>query len=259
MRFSGTPRPDFDYMQEEKRATGLKRVWEVLSRDYIRLYAAGMLNVLTMVPLGFLLGYAQATHSILISMLGGILGGIIAAPCFYGMCDSLMRSLRDDYTGWREQYRTSIRENWKSTLFPGAFWGMIFSLQFFILMHLHVLDGGVLILVSRVVSIAVFTGLFLWFISQHVLIQIGFAALFKNSFLLFFRFFPKTVEITAAALVYLGLLLRMFPNSVFLLISAGFWLPLLCIFLIIYPSLDQIFSIETTLQKRKKSSAQSED
>ena len=28
MRFSGTPRPDFDYMQEEKRATGLKRVWE---------------------------------------------------------------------------------------------------------------------------------------------------------------------------------------------------------------------------------------
>ena len=259
MRLPGITEPDFDYMREETRATGLKRVWEVLSRDYIRFITAGLFNVITMIPLGFLLGFAQATHSILISVLAGIIGGAAAGPCFYGLCDALMRGLRNDYTAWWEQYRTTMRDNWRSTLLPGAFWGTIFSLEFFILLHVDVLDGGLLLLISLFVSIAVFTGIFIWFVSQHVLIHLGFAGLLKNSFLLFFRFFPKTAEVTAAALFYLGLLFRLFPASVFLLLTAGFWLPLLCIFLIIYPSLDQVFNIETTLQKRKHGSVDYEE
>ena len=53
-------------------------------------------------------------------------------------------------------------------------------------------------------------------------------------------------------LLYMLLVWAIFPASVFLLLVAGLWLPLLCAFQIIYPTLDNVFHIEESLQEKTR-------
>ena len=81
---------------DEPRKTGLPRIWEMISRDFKSFWLAGALNVLLTLPFAFAVGYACATHSLLFALLAGVLGGLIAAPGFLGLADTLLRSLRDE-------------------------------------------------------------------------------------------------------------------------------------------------------------------
>lgn len=246
--------PFFDYSRpgpgippDAPRKTGLKRIWEMISRDYIAFWLAGILNLLLMFPFAYGVGYACATHSLLFALLAGIVGGIIAAPGFYGLADTLLRSLRDEPGFWWHRYSRALRKNWKSILFPGALMGTVFSIQCFILMHMHLLGGGIGLFLCQIVSMVVSVGIFAWALPQQVLLELSFAALVKNSLLLFFRYFFKTLQASLLLLVFAAIVLAMFPNSIFLLLVVGLWLPMLCSFQIIYPTLDDVFDIENTL------------
>lgn len=241
------PGPGID--PDAPRAKGLTRIWEMVSRDYLSFWRAGILNVLSLIPLLFLAGYAYATHSLLIAIIGGVIGGIIAAPCFYGLADTLLRSLRDEPGYWWHRYSRALRENWKKTLLPGAICGAIFTIQFFILLHMPVLDMGFGMLLCQLVSMTVFYGIFLWAIAQQVLVELTFPALLKNSILLFFRYFTKSLAAALIAVIWILLLMIIFPGSVFLMITLGLWVPMLCSLQIIYPKIDEIFGIEKTLNE----------
>lgn len=236
------------------RARGLKRLWEMISFDYRSFWLAGILNILTSYPFMFLTGYAYATHSLLIAMLTGAVCGMIAGPGFYGLADTLLRSLRDESGHWWDRYSNALKSNWKKTLFPGLICGLIFSVQLFILFHMTVLDGGLWLPVSQLISMIVFMGILLWALVQHALLEMKFTDLLKNSVLLFFLYIKKSIAAAAVALGYLFLVIFLFPGSVFLLISACFWLPLLCSFQIIYPVVDEVFSIEKKLSSRQAAS-----
>lgn len=249
----------FDYSRpgpgippDAPRATGLKRIWEMISRDYIAFWLSGIINLLLTFPFAFGVGYACATHSLLFALLVGIIGGMIAAPGFYGLADTLLRSLRDEPGFWWHRYSRAVKKSWKSTLFPGALMGTVFSVQIFILNHMHLLGGGLGLFLCQIVSMVVSTGLFLWALPQHVLLELSFGAFVKNSLLLFFRFFAKTIQASILFLMFVILVRVMFPGSVFLLLVAGLWLPLLCIFQIIYPQLDDVFGIEEALKQNNK-------
>lgn len=208
-----------------------------------------MLNLLSMLPFAFGAGYAYATHSLLFALLAGIIGGVIAAPGFYGLADTLLRSLRDEPGFWWHRYSRALRKNWKSTLFPGALMGTVFSLQYFIFAHMNLLDGGLGLFLCQVVSMVVSTGIFVWALPQQVLLELRFAALVKNSLLLFFRYFFKTLQASLLLLLFALIVLVLFPNSIFLLLVVGLWLPMLCSFQIVYPTLDELFQIENTLNQ----------
>ena len=130
--------------------------------------------------------------------------------------------------------------------------GTVFSVQLFILHHMPLLGGGLGLFGCQIVSMVVSTGLFLWALPQHVLLELRFGALVKNSLLLFFRFFGKTMQASLLFLLYMLLVWAIFPASVFLLLVAGLWLPLLCAFQIIYPTLDNVFHIEESLQEKTR-------
>ena len=240
-------RPGPGISPDEPRKTGLKRIWEMIARDYIAFWLAGLLNLLLIFPFAYGAGYACATHSVLFALLAGIVGGIIAAPGFYGLADTLLRSLRDEPGFWWHRYSRAVRKNWKSTLFPGALMGTVFSVQFFILMNMHLLDGGLGLFLCQIVSMVVSTGIFTWALPQQVLLELRFAALVKNSLLLFFRYFFKTLRASLLLLAFAAIVLTLFPNSIFILLIVGLWLPMLCCLQIIYPTLDDVFDIENAL------------
>lgn len=246
----------FDYSRpgpgippDAPRATGVKRIWEMISRDYKAFWMAGMLNLLLAFPYAYAVGFACATHSLLFALLAGSLGGLIAAPGFYGLADTLLRSLRDEPGFWWHRYSRALKKSWKSTLLPGALMGTVFSIQYFIMMHMHLLGGGLGLLLCQILSIVVSTGLFVWALPQQVLLELSFSALVKNSLLLFFRYLPKTLCASGLFLAFALAAWAMFPVSVFVLLVVGLWLPMLCIFQIIYPTLDDVFEIESTLKQ----------
>lgn len=242
------PGPGFD--PDAPRKTGLKRIWEMVARDYMSFWRAGMLNLLLMFPFAFGVGYACATHSLLFALLAGTIGGIIAAPGFYGLGDTLLRSLRDESGFWWYRYSRALGKNWKSALFPGALMGTIVSIQYFILMHMHLLGGGLGLLLCQIVSMVVSTGIFVWAFPQQVLLELSFVALIKNSLLLSLRYFFKTLQASLLLILFAGIVLAMFPNSIFLLLVVGLWLPVLCSFQIVYPTLDDVFDIENALNQK---------
>ncbi|MCR4951357.1 MAG: hypothetical protein K6A40_08560 [Solobacterium sp.] len=242
-----TPGPGID--PDAPRAVGLSRIWEMISRDYVSFWLAGILNVLTFLPFLFLAGLGYATHSLLIALLGGVIGGIIAAPGFYGLADTLLRSLRDEPGDWWYRYSGALKNNWKKTLVPGIIAGGIFSVQIFILLHIPMLDMGFGMVICQIVSMTVFTGIFLWALAQQVLIELSVMAMIKNSLLLFFRYLPRSLAASLIAIAWMILVNLLFPGSVFLLLTAGLWLPMLCCMQIIYPTIDEIFGIEKALNE----------
>lgn len=250
--FFNYSRPGPGIPPDAPRATGLKRIWEMISRDHTAFWLSGMLNLLLTFPFAYGVGYACATHSLLFTLLVGIIGGLIAAPGFYGLADTLLRSLRDEPGFWWHRYSRALKKSWKSTLFPGALMGTVFSVQFFTLMHMHLLGGGLGLFLCQIVSMIVSAGIFLWALPQQVLLELSFGALVKNSLLLFFRCFFKTLQAAAIMLLFVLLVWVMFPNSVFLLLVVGLWLPLLCAFQIIYPQLDDVFDIEESIRQKTK-------
>lgn len=243
-------RPGPGTLPDAPREKGLKRIWEMISRDYISFWLAGMINVLTFLPFALLAGYAYATHSLLIAILGGMIGGLIAAPGFFGLADTLLRSLRDEPGYWWHRYSRAMKNSWKSLILPGIVFGTAASVQIFILLHLQATDAGLVIFLSQIVSMTVFLILFLWTLCQHALLELSFGALIKNSILLALRYFGRSLAAAGIAAGYLLILRILFPGSVFLLITAGLWLGLLCCFQVIYPQIDEIFHIEKTLNEK---------
>lgn len=237
---------------DEPRKKGLRRIWELFCRDFKSFWPAGFINLVMSLPFAFGMGYARATHSLLIAILAGLLGGVIAAPSFLGLADTLLRSLRDEPGFWWHRYSRALKRGWKSTLLPGAILGTVFSLQYFTLMHMQLLDGGIGLFLCQLLSMAVALGIFAWALPQQALLELSFSARLKNSVLLFIRHFGKTLLAAGIALIYAIAVIAAFPGSVFLLLIAGLWLPLLCMLQIIYPVLDETFGIEEAIEQSRK-------
>ena len=249
----------FDYSRpgpgvnpDEPRKKGFPRIWEMISRDFKSFWPAGAINLLFSLPFVFALRFAYYTHSVLFALLAGLIGGILAAPSFLGLADTLLRSLRDEPGFWWHRYSRALKRSWKGTLLPGAIMGMVFSVQVFTLLHMPVIGGGLALLLCQLVGMILSVGLFAWGLPQQALLELSFPALVKNCFLLFFRHIGKTLTAAAILLGYAILVWLLFPASVFLLLAAGLWLPLLCALQVIYPTLDEIFGVEEAIEKSRK-------
>ena len=245
-------RPGPGVAPDEPRKTGLPRIWEMISRDFSGFWRAGMLNLIFTCPFLFGMGFACATHSLLLALLTGLLGGLLAAPSFLGLADTLLRSLRDEPGFWWYRYSLALRRGWKGTLLPGALLGTVFSMQIFTLMHMHLLGGGLGLFLCQVASMLLSAGLFAWVLPQQALLELRFPALVKNSLLLFFRYLPKTLAAAGILLAFALAAYLTFPLSAFVLLATGFWLPLLCAFQIVYPLMDRVFGIEEQIEKNRE-------
>ena len=136
-------RPGPGVSPDAPRKKGPARFFEMLGRDFVSFYLAGMLALASAMP--FVLGvwFAVATHSLVPLLLAGVLGGMIAAPQLCGLLDTILRSLRDEPGFWWTTYRRAWKRNAKASLLPGAIGGLLLAMQIFTVFHYDISAGVV--------------------------------------------------------------------------------------------------------------------
>ena len=89
-------RPGPGVSPDAPRKKGPARFFEILGRDLMSFYLAGLLALVSALPFVFGVWFAVDTHSLVPLLLAGVLGGMIAAPQLCGLLDTILRSLRDE-------------------------------------------------------------------------------------------------------------------------------------------------------------------
>lgn len=241
------PGPGID--PDTPRKKGAARFFELLGRDMASFWCAGMLALLSALPFALGLALAVMSHAVLIMVLAGVLGGMIAAPQLVGLQDTILRSLRDEPGYWWATYRRVWKRNLKASLLPGAVGGLILAMQVFAAWHLASGQGAMLVVL--LIGLMLLGGLAQYIFAQVALLDLPFATLLKNAVLLFFGYLPRTLLGVLWQGVYWGLLVGFFPFSAPVLLVTSFWLPAALSLMAIYPPLEKSFHIEDTIRKMR--------
>ena len=202
-------RPGPGVSPDAPRKKGPARFFEMLGRDFMSFYLAGLLSLVSALPFVFGVWFAVSTHSLVPLLLAGVLGGMIAAPQLCGLLDTILRSLRDEPGYWWATYRRAWKRNAKASLLPGAIAGLLLAMQIFTVFHYDVSAGVV----------------------PGALLAVGL-------FLL----------LGLAEFLFGAVILLLWPISGFVLLLTGFWLPALLTMQAIYPVLNKAFDLERQIK-----------
>ena len=126
--------PEDPHFDENRRQTGFYRYRQLLANRFGRWWKTGMLTLAGLVPLAAGIFYAVASTSLLVLLPCSLLGGMLAGPFLAGMYDALLRGLRDDPLPWWDGYKRAWKQNWKSSLIPGALLGLVLGVYAFMAM-----------------------------------------------------------------------------------------------------------------------------
>lgn len=243
-------RPGPGVSPDAPRKKGPARFFEMLGRDFVSFYLAGMLALASAMP--FVLGvwFAVATHSLVPLLLAGVLGGMIAAPQLCGLLDTILRSLRDEPGFWWTTYRRAWKRNAKASLLPGAIGGLLLAMQIFTMFHYDI-SAGVVPGALLAVGLFLLLGLAEFLFAQVALLEMPFAGMLKNSLFLFLGYLPRAALGVLWKFVYWIVILLLWPISGFALLITGFWLPALLTMQAIYPVLDKAFDLERQIKAKR--------
>lgn len=243
-------RPGPGVSPDAPRKKGPARFFEMLGRDFVSFYLAGMLALASAMP--FVLGvwFAVATHSLVPLLLAGVLGGMIAAPQLCGLLDTILRSLRDEPGFWWTTYRRAWKRNAKASLLPGAIAGLLLAMQIFTMFHYDI-SAGVVPGALLAVGLFLLLGLAEFLFAQVALLEMPFAGMLKNSLFLFLGYLPRAALGVLWQFVYWIVILLLWPISGFALLITGFWLPALLTMQAIYPVLDKAFDLERQIKAKR--------
>lgn len=229
---------------------GPARFFEMLGRDFVSFYLAGMLALASAMPFVLGMWFAVATHSLVPLLLAGVLGGMIAAPQLCGLLDTILRSLRDEPGFWWTTYRRAWKRNAKASLLPGAIGGLLLAMQIFTMFHYDI-SAGVVPGALLAVGLFLLLGLAEFLFAQVALLEMPFAGMLKNSLFLFLGYLPRAALGVLWQFVYWIVILLLWPISGFALLITGFWLPALLTMQAIYPVLDKAFDLERQIKAKR--------
>ena len=235
------------------RKKGLARLFEILSRDLDGIFLSGALAMLVCVPAAILAGIALWLGSLPLCLLSGAVGGLIAAPVFCGMLDTILRALRDEPGYWWHTYRMAWKQNWRESLLPGAGAGFCLGLWAFLLYALPDLENvPISVWICMVLGIFFLLVFCLYLFAQVVLVSVSQAERLKNAALFMIGFLPRTLAAGAVLCIYWGVMLALMPYTIPVVLILGFWLPCTLALQIIYPALDKAFHLEKTITARRE-------
>lgn len=250
-------RPGPGVLPDAPRATGMSRIFELLSRDGWSLYKAGLLSALSILPFCFGMYVTIELHALLPALLVGVLGGMLAGPSLVGIADTALRAMRDEPGVWWLVYRDAWKNNWKAALAPGAILGFVVSSLLFLLFHLS--DTAPLwILVILLIGVLFLLAVFTYIFAQIALFNMRFGAIVLNALLLTISS-PKWSFCAAfVQVVYWAVLLLYMPLSLILLLMTGNWLPMFFGLYAVYGKIDKTFDVEAQFQELHKAERQAQ-
>ena len=244
--------------KDEPRKKGLARFAEILGRDSGDLFRANLLCVISILPAAFLVVFGLLGQALIITILGGLIGGMLFGPFYAGLHDTILRAMRDEPGYWWHTYKKAFRLNWRQSLVPGAILGFLVACQlsmgYFLLFSQQIrLSSAFLLCINVLLTSMVFP----YYFNQMVLMNMNFPTLVKNSLLLAFSHAPRSIAAAVVQVVYWLAFLLFFPFSSLWVFLFGFAFIQLIVAMIVYPPLDKCFHLEERfLAKRKEQEEQ---
>ena len=250
---SNYDKPGPGVRKDEPRKKGAARFFEILGRDFGDLFRANLLCVVGFLPVVALIFFGIFSNAILVSILGGLLGGIVCGPFFAGLHDTILRTLRDEPGFWWTTYKRAFSRNWKASLLPGAILGFLLASQIFMAYCIFVvglqitLPVAVMLILNVLLTAMVFPFLF----SQLVLMDLPFFDLVKNSLLLALGNAPKVLVMALLQVIYWSVMLLLLPFSLIWAVVFGFAFIELITLMIAFSILDKTFDLERQLKEMR--------
>ena len=238
------------------RKTGILRFFEVVGRDLTGMFLANFLACLGFVPGICIVLFGFASGSLVVMAAGAVIGGAIAGPCLAGVYDTVLRALRDEPGYWWTTYRRAFRQNWKNSILPGIFYGLIITLQvslvyFCVTMPARGVQVGTGIWVGAILNLIVFHMLFAYMWPQVVLLNQPFHQTLVNSLLCMLGFLPHALAASLLQIVFWGIVILTMPLGVVLMVLLGFWFTTEICCQMITGDLERVFHVEAQIRAKK--------
>ena len=238
------------------RKTGILRFFEVVGRDLTGMFLANFLACLGFVPGICIVLFGFASGSLVVMAAGAVIGDAIAGPCLAGVYDTVLRALRDEPGYWWSTYRRAFRQNWKSSILPGIFYGLIITLQvslvyFCVTMPARGVQVGTGIWVGAILNLIVFHMLFTYMWPQVVLLNQPFHQTLVNSLLCMLGFLPHALAASLLQIVFWGIVILTMPLGVVLMVLLGFWFTTEICCQMITGDLERVFHVEAQIRAKK--------
>lgn len=238
--------PEDPHFDENRRQTGFYRYRQLLSNRFGQWWKINLLTLAGFLPLVAGIFYAVASSSLLVLLPCSVLGGIIAGPFLAGMYDAILRGLRDDPLPWRDGYRRAWKQNWKSSLIPGALLGLVLGVYVFMAMLFwwaeRAPSPGTLALYLFALLVVLIVNTLYW--SQLVLFQQKASIRLRNCLLFCIKYFWLVLGVGLLQLGYWTLFVLFAPWTLLLVPILGVWYILFLSQFLIYTQMDEAFQIE---------------
>ncbi len=242
--------------KDTPRKTGVGRFFELVGRDMSGMFVAnlitciGFIPVICMVYIGFLM------NSLLVMLIGAVIGGVIAGPVLAGMYDTVLRALRDEAGYWWATYRRAFKQNLKSSIVPGIIYCVVVSFQIFLVyfcfsMLNEGINVGTATWVAVVLNLVIFHMLFSYMWPQIVLFDQSLLTTLKNSINCMIAFLPHALAASLVQIIFWGIVILCMPMGLLLMIVFGFWFSCEVSCQIVYGDLNRVFHIEENIQKKR--------
>lgn len=266
-------RPGPGVPKDAPRATGLKRYFEIIGRDFGSMLKANLIVVAAFIPLmaGMCLanpllftllagvlpeGVAaeQLVPSLPLTLLSALVGGLLVGPALSGLYDTVMRALRDEPGYWWHTYKRAMKNNWKGSLLPGVIFSVLVCAELYILelLLLGVIETSTLMLVVLGLNLLLCSMVFTCLFPQQVLLNLSFGGLLKNSVFCAIGFVPRTLPAALLQLAWWAAVLLFMPFTLLLLPFLGFWPIVLGSQLMIYKPLEKTLDLENRMRQLRE-------
>lgn len=237
---------------QPERKKGALRVIEVFDRDSGKFFKAGLLALLGLIPFFLAVFFALAWGSPVLLALC-VPGGMLAAPGLAGLADTLMRGMRDQVGWWWwDTYREAWKRNARASLLPGGVFGLVYGLGLFLLYTITGLADPTREFWMLLAALLVTTAIAQFYLPMLVCMELGFPALLRNCFVLFFSHPLKSLLAALVQLAYWGVMLTWFPLTGVILVLTSAWLPMLLAVGILYGALDKHFHLTDVYGKLQR-------
>lgn len=242
--------PEDPHFDENRRQAGFYRYRQLLSTRFGRWWRTNLLTLAGFVPLAAGIFYAVASSSLLVLLPCSILGGMIAGPFLAGMYDAILRGLRDDPLPWWDGYRRAWKQNWKSSLIPGALLGLALGVYAFMAMLFWWAErapslGTVALYLFALLIVLILNTLY-W--PQLVLFRQKASVRLRNCLLFCVKHFWRVLGVGILQLGYWIVFVLFVPWTLLLLPVLGVWYILFLSQFLMYKQMDTEFCIEVSFE-----------
>ncbi len=243
--------PDDDSRLPPGRRYGFARYRELLERDFKQMILMDFITLGLCIPYALGVGYALLCGSLLVLIPAAALGGMIASWGIAAMYDFLLRRMRDSEIWFWFAFVRSMKQNWRSSLLPGATGGVFLGFLLFsgmVMWRTGTVSAGnvALLAASCLLVLMVYS---VWW-PQTVLFEQRPSLQLKNCILFILKYPLRVLGASLLQMVWWTVTVLLLPWSAFLVPFLGVWYIMFVSLFLLYDRLNEAFRVEEQIKEK---------